>query len=136
MSIILSPDDAGYPSGMALVELHGDKWARPAPPLYLRGRLPERPGVAIVGTREPCPEALSFARRLAKALVGDGWAIWSGGAKGIDLAAHEGALSAGGPTVWVGAGGFDRPYPEKHAALLPRILAAGGAADGNAGKRD
>src|SRR5262249_30734984 len=73
----------------------------PDPPdaLYVRGELPRGPSVAIVGTRRPTPEARKFARRLARELASAGVSVLSGGAKGIDAAAHEGALRAHGTTV-------------------------------------
>jgi DNA processing protein len=118
-SITLPPGHPSYPPALALLD-------RP-PVLHVRGRLPEGPGVAIVGTRQPCGEAVAFTRALAAALVGEGLAVWSGGAVGIDAAAHEGALGAGGVTVVVMGGGLDRPYPAEHGALFDRVLAEGGA---------
>lgn len=95
--------------------------------LYLEGVLPRGPAVAIVGTRRPSPEAVEFTRCLASELATAGVAILSGGALGIDTAAHEGALEVGGVTVVVTVPGIARPYPEKNAALFRRIVAAGGA---------
>src|SRR6185503_20147276 len=66
-------------------------------------------------------EALSHD--LARAVV----AVFSGGAKGIDTAAHVGALRAGGATVVMAPAGFDRPFPERNAPLFERIVAEGGA---------
>ena len=122
-STILPPGHPSYPP--ALTALDGPE--RPSPILYLRGRLPTGPGVAVVGTRHPCDAACDFTRTLVQGLVAEGLAIWSGGAIGIDAAAHEAALAAGGVTVVVAGGGLDRPYPPHHAALFDRVLAQGGA---------
>lgn len=101
--------------------------AEPPGALYVRGELPRGPAVAIVGTRSPTPEAMRFARGLASELATAGIAILSGGAKGIDTAAHRGALSARGRTVVVAPAGFDRAYPEDNAELFARVVAEGGA---------
>ena len=122
-SLSLPPADPSYPS--ALTALDGPD--RPSPTLYVRGRLPSATGVAIVGTRQPTPEACAFTRKLTAALVAEGLAIWSGGAAGIDAAAHEAALEAGGVTVIVAGGGLDRPYPPHHRGLFERVVARGGA---------
>ncbi len=101
----------------------------PPDPLCVRGELPPAPygGVAIVGTREPTPDAARFARELAGTLARLGVVVWSGGALGIDAAAHEGALAAGGPTVVVTGTGLDHCFPPEHAALFDRVVASGGA---------
>ena len=122
-STSIAPDDPSYPSALAAL----GSSERPPPTLYLRGRLPELPGVAIVGTRAPSEEAAAFARALAGALAREGVAVWSGGAIGIDAAAHEGALEAGGVTVLVAGGGLDRPYPPQHRDLFDRVVERGGA---------
>src|SRR6187402_954396 len=95
--------------------------------LYVRGELPRGPAVAIVGTRTPTPEAAEFAEELAVALATADIAVISGGAAGIDTAAHRGALAAGGCTVVVAAAGFDRPFPKQNASLFRRVLTNGGA---------
>ncbi|HVU03435.1 MAG TPA: DNA-processing protein DprA [Polyangiaceae bacterium] len=101
----------------------------PKPPerLWVVGALPRGPSVAIVGTRHPSKDGLAFARRIAKELAEAGVAIFSGGAEGIDRAAHEGALDAGGVTVVVAPSSFDEPYPEEHGPLYERIVESGGA---------
>ncbi len=100
-----------------------------APPsrLYLRGELPRGPAVAVVGTRRASPEALAFSRSFAAELAAAGVAVLSGGAEGIDTAAHLGALDVGGATVVVAPGGFNRPFPEENAALFQRVVDSGGA---------
>jgi DNA processing protein len=80
-----------------------------------------------VGTRQATAEALSFTRTLAAELGAQGYSVWSGGALGIDHAAHLGALEAGVPTVLVAPTGLDHPYPKQHAELYGRVLAQGGA---------
>jgi DNA processing protein len=95
--------------------------------LYLRGELPRGPAVAIVGTRYPSADAVAFTKTFAAELAAAGVAVLSGGAKGIDTAAHEGALDAGGVTVVVTPAGFDRPYPAENAELFARVVSAGGA---------
>jgi DNA processing protein len=98
------------------------------PPLELQvaGSLPDLSrAIAIVGTRFADEDALAFARELGAGLAALGSVVVSGGAAGIDAAAHEGALSAGGPTVAVLATGLERAYPAGHAPLFARIAANG-----------
>jgi DNA processing protein len=102
--------------------------ALPEPParLFLHGSLPSGPRVAVVGTRRPTPEALDYAAFLSSWLAERGVVILSGGAKGIDEAAHRGALAVSGGTVVVAPSSFDRPFPAKHGALYADIIARGG----------
>jgi DNA processing protein len=81
--------------------------------------------LAIVGSRNPTPQGADNARAFARALAGEGVCIVSGLAAGIDAAAHEGALDAGGRTVAVVGTGVDRVYPARHRALAHRIAHAG-----------
>jgi len=83
--------------------------------------------VAVVGTRDATPEAVAYARRFAGELARAGVTVASGGAEGIDAAAHEGALDVGGVSMVVAPSGLDHPYPEKHAELFARVVAGGGA---------
>jgi DNA processing protein len=99
----------------------------PPPVVFVAGELPRIPAVAVVGTRKPSPEGVAFARRLASDLSKAGIAVLSGGARGIDTAAHLGALDAGGPTVVVSPSSADRPFPKENAALFDRIVEEGGA---------
>jgi DNA processing protein len=99
----------------------------PPKALYLHGELPRGPAVAIVGTRNASPEGLAFTRRLASELATAGIAILSGGAEGIDTAAHQGALDVGGTTVVVAPGGFGRPFPAENAELFRQVVERGGA---------
>ncbi len=82
--------------------------------------------VAIVGTRHPTPEAVNFAEGLAKGIVGQGFAVVSGGAAGIDSAAHRGALAAGGQTLVVAPAGWNNPFPEQNRQLFESIVEQGG----------
>jgi DNA processing protein len=100
--------------------------AEPPERLFLRGELPRGPAVAIVGTRRPSAEAAAFTRALAAELASAGVAVLSGGAEGIDTAAHEGALDVGGLTTVVAPAGFGRPFPEQNAELFRRVVEGGG----------
>ena len=100
--------------------------ARPPRFLYLHGQLPRGPCVAVVGTRHPTDEGRSYARRFARKLAARGVTILSGGAEGIDTAAHQGALDARGATVVVAPAGFEAPYPEQNAELFRTVVSSGG----------
>lgn len=86
-----------------------------------------RPCVAIVGTRAATPYGLRLARQFGASLGQGGCCIISGLALGIDAAAHEGALHAGGSTIGVLGGGHRRFFPPRNRPLALRILEAGGA---------
>ena len=81
----------------------------------------DAPRVAIVGTRSATPHGLADARELGAFLAGAGVTVVSGLAIGIDAAAHEGALDAGGLAVGVVATGLDVVYPRRHRALYARV---------------
>lgn len=81
--------------------------------------------VAIVGTRKASPYGKTVAKRLARDLAKNGVTIISGGAHGIDAAAHEGALEVGGRTIAVLGNGVDIAFPAVHRALFGRIAANG-----------
>ncbi|AGX87858.1 DNA-processing protein DprA [Candidatus Symbiobacter mobilis] len=84
--------------------------------------------LAIVGTRSPTPQGLDTARRFARVAAECGWTVISGLARGIDGAAHAGALDAEvahSPTVAVVGTGVDRVYPKAHLALAHRIAQRG-----------
>jgi DNA processing protein len=100
----------------------------PEPPerLFLHGILPTSPCIGVVGTREPTAGALTFAENLSRALAAHGVAIVSGGAKGIDAAAHRGALAASGTTLVVAGSSLDYPFPAAHRGLYAEIIARGG----------
>jgi DNA processing protein len=97
--------------------------------LYVVGSLPppETPTLAIVGTRRATPSGKELARTFARMLAEHGFSIISGLAFGIDAAAHEGCLAAGGVTIAVLPCGLDRLYPRSHARLADKILTGGGA---------
>src|SRR3989440_11421379 len=97
--------------------------------LRARGRWPppEGPRVATVGARRPSPYGEAVAEQLAADLARAGVVVVSGLALGIDAAAHEGALAAGGLTLAVLGTGVDIVYPRANAELAARILAGGGA---------
>jgi DNA processing protein len=99
----------------------------PPDPLCVRGELLAAPSVAVVGTRGPSPEAAAYAHDLSFRLARQGVTVWSGGAVGIDAAAHRGALDAGGISVAVIGTGLDHCYPPEHAALYEEIVLTGGA---------
>ncbi|MEC9435411.1 MAG: DNA-processing protein DprA [Pseudomonadota bacterium] len=110
----------GYPPALAAIP-------DPPPVFWLRGdaEAPSRPSVAIVGARNASAMGLRMARMLAAELGAAGFAVASGLARGVDGAAHEGALPTG--TVAALAGCVASVYPREHAGLADRIAAEGGA---------
>ncbi|MBL7648390.1 MAG: DNA-protecting protein DprA, partial [Candidatus Hydrogenedentes bacterium] len=117
---LLTMDDPAYP--LRLAEIYD-------PPLVLfcRGSLAEadHQAVALVGTRKPTAYGARMARNLAYELASHGITIVSGMAEGIDTAAHEGAMEAGGRTIAVLGCGVDIVYPPSNAALMHRIVQHG-----------
>lgn len=93
--------------------------------LWVRGPLPLASAlarsVAVVGSRAATSYGESVAAELSYGLADRGWTVVSGGAYGIDAAAHRGALAGGGATVAVLACGIDRPYPPSNTNLFDRI---------------
>ena len=106
---------AGYPARLLGLR---DAPAR----LHIQGELAAAPprAVAIVGSRAARGRGAGAARALAADLAAGGWLVVSGGALGIDAAAHRGALDAGGATVAVLASGLDAPYPGAAPATVRR----------------
>jgi DNA processing protein len=98
--------------------------------LWLRGNADLRSGclrsVAVVGSRAATAYGSYMAAELAASTAAHGLTVVSGGAFGIDAAAHRGALSAGGVTIAVLASGVDVPYPAGHSELFGAIAAQGG----------
>jgi DNA processing protein len=129
--------DAARRLGIALVgrdEGRYPQWLRRThtPPLVLwvKGVLDAEEGeraVAVVGSRAATPVGRGFAEALACELAAAGLVVVSGLARGIDAAAHRGALRARGRTVAVLGSGLDRLYPPEHEELAARIAASGGA---------
>lgn len=99
-----------------------------APPvLFVDGNLDVLcfPQIGIVGSRNATPAGCETAFHLARELCANGFAITSGLARGIDAAAHRGALASGGQTLAVLGCGVDRVYPPTHAALTGKIAQSG-----------
>ncbi|OYY79664.1 MAG: DNA protecting protein DprA [Sphingomonas sp. 28-62-20] len=111
-------DDADYPPLLAALD-------NAPPALIVRGNrsLLRRPAVAIVGARNASAAACRFARQLGHDLAGDECAVVSGLARGIDTAAHVGALSGG--TIAVIASGIDIAFPPENAELQEKIAREG-----------
>jgi DNA processing protein len=107
------------------------EYGEPIPPLALWAKGPLDlatvgvRSVGIVGARAATTYGEQVAADLAYGLARRGFEVVSGGAFGIDSAAHRGALAAGGCTVVVSAGGLDRPYPPANAALFDRASESG-----------
>lgn len=97
----------------------------PPPVLYVRGELPEAPAIAMVGARRASPYGLEVADLLSRGLAAEGLTVVSGFARGVDAAAHRGALAAGGATVAVLGCGIDVAYPRAHRRLAAETAAAG-----------
>jgi DNA processing protein len=112
--------DAEYPSYLRDI-------AKAPPILFFKGDLGwlDRRGIAIVGSRSATVKGCAFARRLAGDLAALGIVVTSGVARGIDAAAHWGALERGGPTIGVVGTGLDVVYPRENRKLLERIVENG-----------
>ena len=117
MSVVWLTDPV-YPA--LLKQIHD-----PPPRLFVRGQLPAGPYIAIVGSRRATPYGCRTARQLARDLSDAGIVVVSGLARGIDAAAHRGALEGTTPTVAVMATGLDRIYPPEHAELAAAIARTG-----------
>lgn len=113
--------DAAYPEALAATHDAPLALAVAGDPAHLSRR-----AVAIVGARNASAGARIVAEKLARDLADAGIAVVSGLARGVDTAAHEGALAEGGVTIAAVAGGLDKPYPTQNAGLQARI-AEGGA---------
>lgn len=93
--------------------------------LYFAGRLilaRKTPRIAIVGSRAASPDGLKLATKLAEHVVSVNGVVVSGLAKGIDRAAHEGALEVGGSTIAVLGTPIDHFYPAEHRSLQERLM--------------
>lgn len=115
---LLASSEPDYPSLLAQLDA-------PPPLLAVRGEvaLLNKPAIAIVGSREASGAAQMFAERLATDLGAAGFVVVSGLARGLDAAAHRGALETG--TVAVLAGGLDHPYPPQNLKLHEAICVRG-----------
>jgi DNA processing protein len=117
--IVLRPGDERYPPLLGAI---------PSPPrLQIRGSLEpsDALAVAIVGSRRPTPYGVEVAEALAAELAARGVTIVSGLARGIDAAAHRGALQGGGRTLAVLGHGIDVVYPPEHRDLFRAIEGQG-----------
>lgn len=119
-SQVLIPEDSAWPQSLNDLQ---------APPIALivRGDIQVLTikSLAIVGTRNPTPYGVRIASEFAAGFVDREWAIVSGGAYGVDSAAHKGALIAEGSTIAVTASGIDSPYPSGNQRLFDEILENG-----------
>jgi len=117
---LIAIGEASYPANMAQMD-------NPPPLITVLGsdQVFVGPSVSIVGARNASLAGINFARKLAADLGGHGWTVTSGMARGIDTAAHKGALRTG--TTAVLAGGIDRPYPPENVPLMSAIVENGGS---------
>lgn len=117
---LLTPEDLDWPHRV-------DDLESPPIALIIKGRrdLFTNPSLAIVGTRNPTPYGIRIAGDFAAGFVDREWDIVSGGAYGIDSAAHRGALVAEGRTIAVIASGIDTPYPSGNSRLFDEICENG-----------
>ena len=118
---VLTPDGEGYPR--CLWEIHNPPCA-----LYVKGELPlvdEQPAIAMVGTRDATLSGRKIAFSLSYQLARAGAIVISGGARGIDTAAHKGALQAQGKTICVLGCGLEYPYLMENAQLRQCIAESG-----------
>src|ERR671915_1864751 len=114
--VALTPVDEAYPGPLRSIP-------DPPPAVFVNGAVPDTVSVALVGSRKASATGIETARALGLALSERGACVVSGLALGIDAAAHEGALEAGGPTVGVLGCGIDIVYPSKHKRLPAAPLA-------------
>lgn len=134
---LLTPLDEGWPHQLGdLVRISRDNGTAidrdTDPPLclWVRGAEPLADAcdrsVSVIGARAATAYGEHMATELAYGLAQRGWTVVSGGAFGIDAAAHRGALAAGGVTIGILACGVDRPYPLSLSGMFERIVDAGG----------
>ena len=116
----ISSEDARYPTALAAIH-------DPADTLWIRGDVDvlRTPCVAIVGSRTASPYGLEVARRLGADLARRNITVVSGMARGVDSAAHRGALEGGGVTIAVFGCGVDVIYPREHRTLAEHICERG-----------
>jgi DNA processing protein len=112
---IITYHDSRYPEILKTI-------ADPPAILYLRGSLPEGPALAVVGARKASEQGRRLTRKLCRELAEAGLTIISGLARGIDTAAHRGALAGGGRTVAILGCGIDQIYPPENRELSLQII--------------
>jgi len=95
--------------------------------LFVRGVLPTRPGIAVVGSRRATAYGMRLANVYGRGLAEANWPVVSGLARGIDGSAHRGVVDAGGCAIAVLGCGPDVWYPKEHRALGERVVETGGA---------
>ncbi|MFJ4376003.1 DNA-processing protein DprA [Pseudomonas japonica] len=119
---LLMWDDGAYPALLAEI-------SDPPPLLFVAGNaaLVDKPQLAIVGSRRATPPALGTAAAFSRSLSRAGFVITSGLALGIDGAAHQAAVEAGGATIGVLGTGLEKLYPQRHLGLARRMLENGSA---------
>ncbi len=119
---LVALDDPAYPPRLRQIY-------DPPLVLYVRGNAAALalPGIAVVGTRHPTPYGTGMAERLACDLATRGLVIFSGLARGVDTAAHRGAVAGKGKTVAMFGTGVDVLYPKENTRLAEQILTHGGA---------
>lgn len=117
---LITPEDSDWPHLLNELEV-------PPIAIIVKGdtSILNEDSLAIVGTRNPTPYGVRNAQEFAAGFVDRGWAIVSGGAYGIDSAAHKGALIAEGGTIAVTASGLDSPYPAGNQRLFDEITENG-----------
>ena len=113
--VALTPVDEAYPGPLRSIP-------DPPPAVFVNGGVPDTVSVALVGSRKASATGIETARALGLALSERGMCVVSGLALGVDAAAHEGAVEAGGPTVGVLGCGIDVTYPRKYKRLRAAFL--------------
>jgi len=118
----LTHSDAAYPERLREI-------FDPPVLLWIRGNadLLAQPSIAVVGTRHPTPYGTGMAEMLSRDLANRGLTILSGMARGVDTAAHRGAIAAKRPTIAIWGTGVDVIYPKENKSLSEQIVAGGGA---------
>jgi DNA processing protein len=117
---IFPVEDSAYPSPLLDLKV-------PPAVIFLQGKIlaKDHRAIAIIGTRTPSAAALHLAREFARKAVAAGFCVISGLARGIDTAAHQAALAAGGRTIAVLGNGLPNIYPPENKSLAARIARQG-----------
>lgn len=116
---VISYLDSRYPGRL--------KQEKVAPLLFVKGdiKIASKPCISIVGSRESSAESRDWAYEVARTLSNEGYVIVSGGALGIDSAAHEGALAGSGETISVLGSGIENVYPPENKDMIESISNTG-----------